>query len=127
MTQDATASYRLSIFEGEESLSWLRPGWRGLRLYGRRAKAAINANDIILKAELLSRADQLLTVMTGILDTAPGTTLGPRLMTIYASLRVALLRANTHNDCAALDDFDLALQRMDEEFLTLSHRAAEAA
>ena len=90
------------MFDGETELDWLRHGWRALRLYGRKAKAAILAGDMALKAEMMIRADRLLVLMTGILDTGPGTTLGPALMKIYATLQTTLLRANIQNDAAAL-------------------------
>jgi flagellin-specific chaperone FliS len=125
MSSDLTTGYRASMFDGEPGIAWLLPGWRGLRLYGQKAKAAIQAGDIPLKSEMISRADQLLTVMTGILDTNAGSALGPALMRIYDALRLALLKANTGNDCAALDDFDQALRAIDQEFLKLTEPTAE--
>ncbi len=87
MMMDMIAGYRTTLFDGEEELDWLRHGWRGLRLYARKAKAAMLNGDMVLKAEMLNRADRLLVLMTGILDTGAGTTLGPLLMQIYARCR----------------------------------------
>ncbi len=115
MINETMEGYRATMFDGEPGLDWLRPGWRALRLYGRKAKAAIEAGDIALKAQMIHRADKLLTLMTGILDTGSGTTLGPVLMKIYAELGLTLLRANTANDMAALDDFETALATLDRE------------
>jgi flagellin-specific chaperone FliS len=122
---ETSSSYRASMFDGEPGLSWLRPGWRGLRLYGQKARSAMENGDVLLKAEMISRADQLLTVMTGILDAGSGNTLGPVLMRIYDALRLALLKANTANDCAALDDFDQALLRIDRDLSQLTEPTAE--
>ncbi len=118
--------YRAGMFDGEADVSWLKQGWRGLRFYGRKARAAIEAGDTAQKAEMISRADQLLNVMTGILDTEPGTTLGPALMTIYSALRFTLLRANTGNDVAALDDFETALAILDRDMAKSSESVAAA-
>jgi flagellin-specific chaperone FliS len=109
------SSYRAGLFDGEPGLNWLRPGWRGLRLYARKAKAAITAGDTAAKATMIQRADQLLTLMTGILNTGHGTTLGPALMNIYAALHQNLLRANLNDDTKALDDFEAALLLLDRE------------
>ena len=98
MVIDIIAGYRATMFDGEAELNWLRQGWRALRLYARKAKAAILDDDMALKWEMITRADQLLVLMTGILDTAPGTTLGPKLMNIYGVLQATLLRANLRND-----------------------------
>jgi len=117
MTNETVDGYRATMFDGEPGLGWLRPGWRALRLYGRKAKAAIEAGDIALKAQMIHRADKLLILMTGILDTGGGTTLGPLLMNIYTQLGLTLLRANTNNDTAALDDFETALATLDREML----------
>jgi flagellar biosynthetic protein FliS len=125
MMNETSSSYRASMFDGEPGLSWLRPGWRGLRLYGQKAKAAIEMDDIRLKAEMISRADQLLTVMSGILDTNGGNSLGLALMRIYDGLRQSLLKANVANDRSALDDFDEALLRIDQDFTKLTEPTAE--
>ncbi|HEY1858026.1 flagellar protein FliS [Acidocella sp.] len=111
------AGYRATMFDGETELDWLRHGWRALRLYGRKAKAAILAGDIALKAEMMHRADRLLVLLTGILDTGPGTTLGPALTTIYGTLQTTLLRANLQNDAAALDEFDRAIETLARDML----------
>jgi flagellin-specific chaperone FliS len=125
MSSDIIADYRSTMFDGEPAIGWLRPGWRSLRLYGKRAKAAIEAGDVVLKANMIVRADRLLTVMSGILETSAGTTLGPAMMRIYDRLRFCLWKANSKNDCAALDDYDQALQTIDEEFLKLSKLKAD--
>ena len=119
-SSELIADYRASMFDGEPGINWLRPGWYSLRLYGQRAKAAIEAGDVVLKANMIVRADQLLTIMSGVLDTGPGTTLGPAMMSIYDRLRLCLWKANIKNDCAALDDYDQALQTIDREFRKLS-------
>jgi flagellin-specific chaperone FliS len=124
-SSDLIAGYRAAMFDGEPGVSWLRPGWRSLRLYGQQAKAAIEAGDVVLKANMIVRADRLLNVMSGILDTGAGTTLGPAMMGIYDRLRFCLFRANSGNDCAALDDYDEALRIIDQEFLKLSKREAD--
>lgn len=126
MTMDMTTNYRAGMFDGDADVNWLRPGWRGLRLYGRRAKAAIEAGDLATKAEMIARADELLNVMTGILDTENGTTLGPALMTIYTALRYTLLRANTENNIPALDDFETALAFLDRDMIKSSESAIAA-
>lgn len=118
-----TVSYRATMFDGEPDLAWLRPGWRALRLYAQKAKAAIEDGDLALKADMISRADQLLTIMSGILEINPGSTLGPSLMRIYSALRLALLDANISNTCEPLADFDRALRTLDDEFLKLSEAA----
>ncbi len=66
---------------------------------------------------MIIRADQLLVLMTGMLDTGPGTTLGPALMKIYGVLQTTLLRANLQNDAAALDEFDRALETLVRDML----------
>jgi flagellin-specific chaperone FliS len=124
-TPDIIAEYRAGMFDGEPGIGWLRPGWRSLRLYGQRAKAAIEAGDVVLKANMIVRADRLLTIMSGILDTSSGTTLGPAMMRIYDRLRFCLWKANSRNDCSALDDYDQALQTIDEEFLNLLELKAD--
>jgi len=124
-SSDLIAEYRAAMFDGEPGIGWLRPGWRSLRLYGRRAKAAIEAGDVVTKGDMIVRADRLLTVMSGILDTSSGTTLGPAMMRIYDRLRFCLWKATSKNDCAALDDYDQALQTIDQEFLKLSKLEAD--
>jgi flagellar biosynthetic protein FliS len=106
-------SYRASLFDGLPGINWLRPGWRGLRLYGRKAKSAISAGNMLEKAEMIARADQLLTLLNNILETQGTSTLGTALMNIYAALRTSLLRANLNDDLEALDEFDNALAMLD--------------
>ena len=124
-SSDLIAGYRASIFDGEPGISWLRPGWRSLRLYGQRAKSAMEAGDVVTKGVMIVRADRLLSVMSGILDTGHGTTLGPAMMGIYDRLRFCLWKASSNNDCVALDDYDQALQTIDEDFLKLSKLKAD--
>jgi len=111
------AGYRATMFDGEAGVDWLRPGWRALRQYGRKARAAIEAGDIVLKAQMIYRADRLLLLMTGILDTGPGTTLGPALMKIYTALQANLLRANINDDVSALDEFDRAIEMLTRDLV----------
>jgi flagellin-specific chaperone FliS len=125
MSTDIIAEYRAKMFDGEPDIAWLRPGWRSLRFYGQQAKAAIEAGDVVLKASMIVSADQLLTIMSGALDTGTGTTLGPAMMSIYDRLRSCLWKANIKNDCVALDDYDQALQTIDQEFLKLSKPKAD--
>lgn len=120
---DMTTSYRATMFDDEPDVSWLRPGWRALRLYAQKAKVAIAEGDTAQKGEMISRADQLLTIMSGILELSPGSTLGPSLMRIYSALRLALLDANISNSSEPLIDFDRALRTLEEEFLRISEGA----
>lgn len=117
MMMDSITGYRATIFDGEAEIDMLRHGWRGLRLYGRKARAATLAGDMAVKAEMINRADRLLVLMTGILDTSNGTVLGPLLMRIYTSLQAALLRANVGNDVAALDEYDQAIEHLMNDLL----------
>lgn len=112
------STYRAAMFDGPADIAWLHQGWRGLRQYGRRAKAAIEANDIVAKAEAISRADQLLNLLTGILDAETGAGLCEALMTIYTALRFCLLRANAENSLAALADYETALALLDRDMTT---------
>ena len=123
---DQISGYRLGMFDGKPDIAWLQPGWRGLRFYGRRAKAAIEDGDIALKGEMILRAEQLLVMMRRILDTEPGNTLGPALMTIYTALSHTLLRANTENDIAALLDYDNALAILDRDMIKTSESVIAA-
>jgi flagellin-specific chaperone FliS len=123
MSASITTRYREAMFDGEGSTDWIRQGWRGLRHYGRRASAAIQAGNIIEKADMISRANALLDVMTGILDTGPDSGLGLKLMNIYTALRLALLKANATNDLAALADYDTALTELDRDMLKLAESA----
>ncbi len=123
---DAPTSYRAGMFDGTPDIAWLRQGWRALRLYGRKARGAIAEGDLPAKAEMIARADDLLTVMTGILQTGASTTLGPALMTVYTALRYTLLRANIENNVKALDDFEAALALLDRDMIKLSESAIAA-
>ncbi len=126
MTMHMMAEYRAGMFDSETSLGWLRPGWRGLKLYVRKAKAAITAGDVAAKAEMINRADRLLTLMAGLLDTSTGTTLGPALMRVYDAIAQLLLRANLNNDTAALDDIEKALATLDHDMLQNASNAIAA-
>jgi flagellin-specific chaperone FliS len=119
-------TYRAAMFDGEPGLHWLRQGWRGLRHYGRRARAAIEQGDQSAKALMIARADALLNVMPGVLGTEDGTTLGPALMTVYTALRFTLLRANTENSLDALQDFDAALSFLDRDVIKTSESVEPA-
>ena len=123
---DLISTYRATMFDGTADLSWLHQGWRALRQYGRRARLAIAEGDIATKAAMIARADELLNVMSGILDTSAGTTLGPALMTIYTALRFTLLRANTENCAAALVDFEQALAILDRDMANSSESVLAA-
>jgi flagellin-specific chaperone FliS len=127
---DTITNYRAAMFDGTADLAWLRQGWRGLRQYGRRARLAIEENDTATKAAMIARADELLNVMSGILDTSEGSTLGPALMTIYAALRFTLLRANTETIMAtaasALEDFEAALAILDRDMIKPSESVLAA-
>ncbi|MGE4481054.1 flagellar protein FliS [Acidocella sp.] len=127
ITMDAISStYRATMFDGEPSLRWLQQGWRGLRQYGKRARLAIEQDDQATKAQMIARADELLNLMSGVLDTSRDTTLGPALMTIYAALRFTLLRANIENSLEALRDFDAALSLLDTDLRKTSESAVAA-
>jgi hypothetical protein len=47
------------------------------------------------------------------------------MMRIYDRLRFCLWKATSKNDLVALDDYDQALQTIDQEFLKLSKREAD--
>ncbi len=130
MSMDMISEYRATMFDGEADIGWLRQGWRGLRQYGRRARAAVEAGDIATKAAMIARADELLNLMSGILDTGDDTSLGPALMTIYSALRFTLLRANTENtpeaSLAALNDFEAALAYLDRDMIKISESVLAA-
>jgi len=111
------------MFDEAGSTDWIRQGWRGLRQYGRQAAAAIEAGDPILKARMIFRANALLDVMTGILDSEDEAALGVRLMKIYTALRLSLLRANVSDDLEALADYDTALTELDRDMLKLAESA----
>ena len=107
--------YRTTMFDGEPSLRLLQQGWRALRYYGRRARQAIEAGDVPTKATMIARADELLNVMSGLLDTSENANLGKALMTIYSALRFTLFRASTENSLEALHDYDVALSLLDRD------------
>jgi flagellin-specific chaperone FliS len=118
--------YREGLFDGKPDIVWLAQGWKALRLYGRRARAAIETGDMVAKAQMLNKAGQLLVVMSGILETDEGKTLGAALMTIYTALHFTLLRANLQNSLTALDDFDQALMLLDRDMAASSETALAA-
>ncbi len=118
------ANYRTSVFEGESGIGWLSQGWRALRLYGRRAKEAMEAGDVTTKVDMIIRADRLLTVMSGIVDTGKGAKLGKSLQTIYSALRYCLFKANAEGSLQALDDYDLALSQLDRDFSSQNGKEA---
>jgi flagellin-specific chaperone FliS len=113
-------AYRETLFDGAPDVAWLTQGWRGLRLYGRKARAAILAGDVAAKANMIHRADQLLNVMSGILDSSDGSELGRTLMTLYTALRYDLIKANAENSLAALDDYESALAQLDRDMIKSS-------
>ncbi|OYV26602.1 MAG: flagellar biosynthesis protein FliS [Acidocella sp. 20-63-7] len=123
---DTINGYRAGMFDGEADVAWLRQGWRGLRFYGKRAQAALAAGDHATKAEMILRADKLLDILTGILDTESEASLGPALMTIYTALRYNLFRANAENNPAALEDFETALAILDRDMIKASESAIAA-
>ncbi|HTQ69878.1 MAG TPA: flagellar protein FliS [Acidocella sp.] len=110
-----STTYRSSMFDGPAAVDWLAPGWRALRLYGRRARQAIEAGDIETKAQMIMRAQTLLNTMSGIAQSGDSAKLGGALQTIYSALLFCLLRANAQNDLAALEDFDRALAQLDRD------------
>lgn len=109
--------YRTAMFDGEPNLHMLQLGWRALRYYGRRAKQAMENGDIPAKAQMIARADELLNVMSGLLDTTENAKLGKSLMTIYSALRFTLFRANIENSLEALHDYDVALSLLDQDLV----------
>lgn len=118
--------YRTTMFDGELNLRMLQQGWRALRYYGRRAKQAMEAGDLPTKAQMIARADELLNVMSGVLDTTENAKLGNALMTIYSALRFTLFRANTENSLDALHDYDVALSLLDRDMVNTSENAVES-
>lgn len=110
-------SYRMTMFEGETSLRMLQQGWRALRYYGKRAHQALETGDVQTKAQMIARADDLLNIMSGLLDTTENAKLGKALMTIYSALRFTLFRANTYNSLDALRDYDIALSLLDQDLV----------
>lgn len=110
-------SYRMTMFEGETNLHMLQQGWRALRYYGKRAGQALENGDVKTKAQMIARADELLNVMSGLLDTTENAKLGKALMTIYSALRYTLFRAATSNSLDALRDYDIALSLLDQDLV----------
>jgi flagellar biosynthetic protein FliS len=120
MTVEMLAGYRATMFDGEPGLDWLRQAWRALKLYARKAGRAIEAGNLAEKGEAVHKADELLLLLTGILDTGEGSRLGPKLMAIYTSLHATLLRANLNNDAQALVDFEQAIDALARDMLSQS-------
>jgi len=118
--------YREGFFDSKPDVAWLSQGWKALRLYGRRARYAIQTSDMATKAQMLDKAGQLLVVMSGILETEPGQPLGMALKTIYTALQFTVLRANLDNSLAALDDFDRALALLDRDMMRISESVMAA-
>lgn len=117
--------YRATMFDGDVGLKMLQQGWRALRYYGKRARLAIEVGDIPTKAQMIARADELLNVMSGVLDTTENAKLGNALMTIYSALRFTLFRANTENSLEALRDYDIALSLLDQDIKNTSEDAVQ--
>jgi flagellin-specific chaperone FliS len=107
-----TYGYRAAMFDGQPSIQWLRPAWRALRHYARQAAEAIEAGDRQRQAEMILRADRLLILLTGLLDTRADAALGARLLLIYTALQEALFRANTGNNAAELAGFEQAIDEL---------------
>jgi len=104
--------YRAAMFDGQPSVHWLRQAWRALRYYASQAAAAMRAGDRSRQIDMILRADQLLTLLSGLLDTSEGALLGARLLLIYNALQAALFRANSRNDPDELADFELAIDEL---------------
>lgn len=116
MTRDIYG-YRGAMFDGEAGIHWLRPAWRALRFYGQMAAEAIEEGDRQRQAEMILRADRLLTLLTGLLDTRQDAQLGARMLRIYTALQTALFRANSRNDAGELAGFDSALEALARDLL----------
>ena len=119
-------SYKSNMFDGEPTLEWLGQAWRALRLYSRKARAAIEARETVEKAAMIDRASRLLVLLSGILDTGPGTRLGPSLMRIYGALQRSLLHANINNDVEALLEFEQAIDALARDMIRTSRIPAAA-
>ncbi|EKM98339.1 MULTISPECIES: flagellar protein FliS [unclassified Acidocella] len=111
----SSTTYRTSMFDGPAAMDWLAPGWRALRLYGKRARQAIEAGDGPTKIDMIMRAQTLLGTMSGIAQSGEEAQLGAALQTIYTALMFCLLRANAQNNAAALEDYDRALAQLDRD------------
>ncbi len=117
MTTDMLAGYRATMFDGEPGTDWLRHAWRALKVYVRRAGRAIESGNLAQKADAIDKADRLLILLSGILDTGDGAKLGPKLMDVYASLHATLLRANIGDDLQALGEFEQAIDALARDML----------
>jgi flagellin-specific chaperone FliS len=117
MTMEMMSGYRATMFDEEAGIEWLRHGWRALQLFARKAREAGNKGDAALKAQMIERANRLLNLMAGILDTGSGATLGPSLMNIYSSLSATLFRANLENGTENIDDFERAVEKLSRDML----------
>ncbi len=111
MTRDMYG-YRAAMFDGQPGVHWLRQAWRALRHYARQAAEAIEAGDRLRQVDMIMRADRLLTLLTGLLDTSEDAVLGAHLQRIYTALQGALLRANSLNDAAELAIFEQAVDEL---------------
>jgi flagellin-specific chaperone FliS len=111
MTRDIYG-YRAAMFDGQPGVHWLRQAWRALRHYARQAAEAIEAGDRLRQTDMIMRADQLLILLTGVLDTSEDAMLGARLQGIYGALQSALFRANSRNDAAELVGFEQAVEEL---------------
>jgi flagellin-specific chaperone FliS len=100
------------MFDGQPGVHWLRQAWRALRHYARQAALAIEAGDRARQVDMIMRADRLLTLLTGLLDTSEDAVLGAQLQRIYTALQGALFRANSHNDAAELAGFEQAIDEL---------------
>jgi flagellin-specific chaperone FliS len=126
MTNDIFGGYRAAMFDGELGVHWLRPAWQALRFYGRQAAEAIEAGDRQRQAEMILRADRLLILLTGLLDTDRQAALGTRMLRVYTALQAALFRANSNNDAAELAGFDEAVEKLARDMMSKPKIAAAA-
>jgi len=117
MNIEMITSYKSNMFDGEPTLEWLAQAWRALRLYSRKARGAIETRETVEKAAMIDRASRLLVLLSGILDTGPGTKLGPKLMRIYGALQRSLLHANINNDVEALLEFEQAIDALARDMI----------
>lgn len=111
MTRDIYG-YRAAMFDGEAGVHWLHTAWRALRYYARKAAEAIEAGDRRTQAEMILRADRLLTLLTGLLDSGQDAALGVRMLRIYTALQTTLFQANSSNDARVLAGFDEAVDAL---------------
>ncbi len=109
----SASNYNTALVD-EPAMPLILRGWRSLRLYGFHAKKAIEDNDLKKKIDMISRIDELLTVMSGIVSVkSEDDKLGIALKQIYTALRYTILKANARNDIQALEDFDKALEQLE--------------